>query len=78
MWVVVLGGGGGVDVCMCVCVCVCVWACVCECVYDSWVELWVYGQYQYSLFRFFFMFFVTPEGFTTVVANEGLEKARAY
>jgi len=23
-------------------------------------------------------FFVTPEGFTTVVANEGLEKARAY
>jgi len=22
--------------------------------------------------------FVTPEGFTTVVANEGLEKARAY
>jgi len=24
------------------------------------------------------LFFVTPEGFTTVVANEGLEKARAY
>ena len=22
--------------------------------------------------------FATPEGFTTVVANEGLEKARAY
>ena len=30
-----------------------------------------------SLFLFF-LFFVTPEGFTTVVANEGLEKARAY
>ena len=27
---------------------------------------------------FFFWFFITPEGFTTVVANEGLEKARAY
>ena len=27
-------------------------------------------------FRLFFVF-VTPEGFTTVVANEGLEKARA-
>ena len=26
----------------------------------------------------FFVFFFTPEGFTTVVANEGLEKARAY
>ena len=26
----------------------------------------------------FILFFVTPEGFTTVVANEGLEKARAY
>ena len=28
--------------------------------------------------RFCFLFFVTPDGFTTVVANEGLEKARAY
>jgi len=26
----------------------------------------------------FVLFFVTPEGFTTVVANKGLEKARAY
>ena len=26
----------------------------------------------------FLFIFVTPEGFTTVVANEGLEKARAY
>ena len=25
-----------------------------------------------------FLFFVTPEGFTTLVANEALEKARAY
>ena len=24
------------------------------------------------------IFFFTPEGFTTVVANKGLEKARAY
>ena len=30
------------------------------------------------VFFFLFLFFVTPEGFTTVVANEGLEKARAY
>jgi len=29
-----------------------------------------------DLFFVFFLFFVTPEGFTTVVANEGLEKAR--
>ena len=27
---------------------------------------------------FFFWIFVTPEGFSTVVANKGLEKARAY
>ena len=27
---------------------------------------------------FCLLFFVTPEGFTTVVANEGLEKERAY
>ena len=26
----------------------------------------------------FFLIWITPEGFTTVVANEGLEKARAY
>jgi len=31
-----------------------------------------------SIFSECFFFFVTPEGFTTVVANEGLEKARAY
>ena len=31
------------------------------------------------IFKFiYFYFFVTPEGFTTVVANECLEKARAY
>jgi len=24
------------------------------------------------------LYFITPEGFTTTVANEGLEKARAY
>ena len=29
-------------------------------------------------FVVFFWFVVTPEGFTTVVANEGLEKARLY
>ena len=28
--------------------------------------------------HFVFFVIVTPEGFTTVVANEGLEKARAY
>ena len=34
---------------------------------------------QESLLLFcFFLFFVTPEGFTIIVANEGLEKARAY
>jgi len=39
------------------------------------IDFWIY----YSCFLFFlFLFFVTPEGFTTVVANEGLEKARAY
>jgi len=27
---------------------------------------------------FVVVFFVTPERFTTIVANEGLEKARAY
>ena len=27
---------------------------------------------------FFFFVFATPEGFTTVVANEGLEKAKAF
>ena len=32
----------------------------------------------FESFFFFFFFFITPEGFTTVVANEGLEKARAY
>ena len=31
----------------------------------------------YPFFNFY-IYFVTPEGFTTVVANEGLEKARAY
>ena len=28
------------------------------------------------LFIYLFIYFVTPEGFTTVVVNEGLEKAR--
>ena len=28
--------------------------------------------------RFFIFIFLTREGFTTIVANEGLEKARAY
>jgi len=40
------------------------------------------GRYFSRRLVFFFvcLFFVffTPEGFTTVVANEGLEKARAY
>ena len=31
-----------------------------------------------SFVLFFCFVFVTPEGFATVVANEGLEKARAY
>jgi len=31
-----------------------------------------------GFFFFFFWIWITPEGFTTVVANEGLEKARAY
>jgi len=29
-------------------------------------------------FFYLLLFFVTPEGFTTAVADEGLEKARAY
>jgi len=47
------------------------------------------GCDQLFFFFFFFVFyfvvffvclfvFVTPEGFTTMVANESLEKARAY
>ena len=32
----------------------------------------------FFLLLFLGFFLVTPEGFTTVVANEGLEKARAY
>jgi len=35
--------------------------------------------FLFCFFLFFFCFvFVTPEGFTRVVANKGLEKARAY
>ena len=34
---------------LCVCTCrKCVCVCVSVCVYDSGVELWVYGQYQHS------------------------------
>ena len=35
-------------------------------------------SYLDVLFVLFCFVFVTPEGFTTVVANKGLEKARAY
>ena len=37
----------------------------------------IHGQVL-ALWMLFKFFFITPEGFTTVVANEGLEKARAY
>jgi len=33
---------------------------------------------EHCFVLFFVFVFVTPEGFTIVVANEGLEKARAY
>jgi len=41
---------------------------------------WYQSHYLCSrqMMRTRFFVFVTPEGFTTVVDNEGLEKARAY
>ena len=36
------------------------------------------GSNGYVCVRVASFVFVTPEGFTTMVANEGLEKARAY
>ena len=43
----------------------------------SVLQVWLVLQVSQVCFCFCFVF-VTPEGFTTVVANEGLEKARAY
>jgi len=44
----------------------------------AWLKHSFGYQYIICFFFLFVLFFVTPEGFITVVANEGLEKARAY
>ena len=50
---------------------------------SMWVSVHTRILLQATPFDFWFWFdliliWITPEGFTTVVANEGLEKARAY